>query len=85
MKTAVVIMAVGFELRFGKVIKQLTPVGANGEIIMEYSIYETIEEGFDKIVFIIRKDIEGDFQKMVEKCMEALCRNLDVEYEAGMF
>ena len=52
---------------------------------MEYSIYETIEEGFDKIVFIIRKDIEGDFQKMVEKCMEALCRNLDVEYEAGMF
>ena len=54
MKTALVIMAAGIGSRFGGGIKQLAAVGPNGEIIMDYSIHDAIEAGFDKIVFIIR-------------------------------
>ena len=60
-KTALVIMAAGIGSRFGKGIKQLAPVGPNGEIIMEYSIYDALEAGFNKVVFIIRKDLEEEF------------------------
>ena len=58
MKTTLVIMAAGIGSRFGGGIKQLAPVGLNGEIIMDYSIHDAIEAGFNKIVFIIRKDIK---------------------------
>ena len=57
-KATLVIMAAGIGSRFGGGIKQLAPVGPNGEIIMDYSIYDAIEAGFDKVVFVIRKDIE---------------------------
>ena len=57
MKTTLVIMAAGIGSRFGGGIKQLAPVGLNGEIIMDYSIHDAIEAVFNKIVFIIRKDI----------------------------
>ena len=57
-KTALVIMAAGIGSRFGKGIKQLAPVGPAGEIIMDYSIHDALEAGFNKVVFIIRKDIE---------------------------
>ena len=62
-KTALVIMAAGIGSRFGKGIKQLAPVGPNGEIIMDYSIHDALEAGFNKVVFIIRKDIEKDFRE----------------------
>ena len=62
MKTALVIMAAGIGSRFGGGIKQLAAVGPNGEIIMDYSIHDAIEAGFDKIVFIIRHDIEEAFK-----------------------
>ena len=65
MKTALVIMAAGIGSRFGGGIKQLAPVGMNGEIIMDYSIHDAIEAGFDKIVFIIRRDIEEDRKSVV--------------------
>ena len=48
--------------RFGGGIKQLEPVGQKGEIIMDYSIYDAIQAGFDKVVFVIRKDLEEDFR-----------------------
>ena len=54
--TTLVIMAAGIGSRFGGGIKQLAPVGPNGEIIMDYSIHDALEAGFNKIVFIIRKD-----------------------------
>ena len=57
-KTALVIMAAGIGSRFGKEIKQLAPVGPSGEIIMDYSIYDALEAGFNKIIFIIRRDLE---------------------------
>ena len=62
MKTTLVIMAAGIGSRFGGGIKQLAPVGLNGEIIMDYSIHDAIEAGFNKIVFIIRKDIKAAFK-----------------------
>ena len=55
MKTTLVIMAAGIGSRFGGGIKQLAPVGLNGEIIMDYSIHDAIEAGFNKIVFIMER------------------------------
>ena len=46
-------------------IKQLAPIGPNGEIIMDYSVYDAIEAGFDKVVFVIRKDLEKDFKEVI--------------------
>lgn len=64
-KTALVIMAAGIGSRFGKGIKQLAPVGPKGEIIMDYSIHDALEAGFNKVVFIIRKDLEDEFKKVI--------------------
>ena len=61
-KTALVIMAAGIGSRFGGGIKQLEPVGPNGEIIMDYSIHDALEAGFDRIIFVIRHDLEEDFK-----------------------
>ena len=57
-KTALVIMAAGIGSRFGGGIKQLEPLGPNGEVIMEYSIHDALEAGFNKVVFIIRKEMD---------------------------
>lgn len=76
-KTALVIMAAGIGSRFGKGIKQLEPVGPNGEIIMDYSIHDALEAGFNKIVFIIRKDIEEEFRTVIGNRMEKIA---DVSY-----
>ncbi len=76
-KTALVIMAAGIGSRFGGGIKQLEPVGPNGEIIMDYSIYDALEAGFDKIVFIIRKDLEKDFKEIIGDRIEKVA---PVEY-----
>lgn len=66
MKSAtLVIMAAGIGSRFGGGIKQLEPVGPNGEIIMDYSIQDAMEAGFDKVVFVIRKDLEKDFKEII--------------------
>ena len=64
-KTALVIMAAGLGSRFGEGIKQLAKVGPAGEIIMEYSIHDALEAGFNKVVFIIRKDIEKEFKEII--------------------
>ena len=53
-KTKLVVMAAGIGSRFGGGIKQLEPVGPFGEIIMDYSIHDALEAGFNKAVFIIR-------------------------------
>ena len=62
--TTLVIMAAGIGSRFGGGIKQLAPVGPNGEIIMDYSIHDALEAGFNKIIFIIRKDLERIFGRL---------------------
>lgn len=79
MKTTLVIMAAGIGSRYGGGIKQLAAVGPNGEIIMDYSIHDAIEAGFDKIVFIIRHDIEEAFRKAIGDRIEGICAGLGVE------
>lgn len=76
-KAALVIMAAGIGSRFGGGIKQLAPVGPGGEIIMDYSIYDALEAGFDKIVFVIRKDLEKDFKEVIGNRIE---KQADVDY-----
>ncbi len=72
MKTTLVIMAAGIGSRFGGGIKQLEPVGPGGEIIMDYSIHDALEAGFDKVVFIIRKDLEKDFKEVIGNRIEKI-------------
>lgn len=75
--TALVIMAAGIGSRFGGGIKQLEPVGPGGEIIMDYSIHDALLAGFNKIVFIIRRDLEKDFKEIIGKRIEKIAH---VEY-----
>lgn len=79
MKTALVILAAGIGSRFGGGVKQLEPVGPHGELIIDYSIHDAIAAGFNKVVFIIRRDIEADFREVIGERIEALCRELNVE------
>lgn len=72
-----VVMAAGIGSRFGGGIKQLEPVGPNGEIIMDYSIYDALEAGFNKVVFVIRKDLEKDFDEIIGQRMK---KKVHVEY-----
>ena len=73
-----VILAAGLGSRFGG-IKQLEPVGPNGELIIDYSIHDAIAAGFNKIVFIIRHDIEADFRDRIGNRIESICKPLGVE------
>ena len=79
MKTTLVIMAAGIGSRFGGGIKQLAAVGPCGEIIMDYSIHDALEAGFNKILFIIRRDIEEAFREAIGNRMEEICGKLGVE------
>lgn len=74
---ALVIMAAGIGSRFGGGIKQLAPIGPNGEIIMDYSIHDALEAGFNKVVFVIRKDLEKDFREVIGNRIEKIT---DVAY-----
>ncbi|MGE9963422.1 nucleotidyltransferase family protein [Fusicatenibacter saccharivorans] len=76
-KATLVIMAAGIGSRFGGGIKQLEPVGPNGEIIMDYSIADAMDAGFDKVVFVIRKDLEKDFKEVIGNRIE---EKVQVEY-----
>lgn len=76
-KTTLVIMAAGMGSRYGGGIKQLEHVGPSGEIIMDYSIYDAKQAGFDKVVFIIRKDLEKDFKEIIGNRIE---KEIEVEY-----
>lgn len=69
-RATLVVMAAGIGSRFGGGIKQLEPVGPNGEIIMDYSIHDAMEAGFDKVVFVIRKDLEKDFKEVIGNRIE---------------
>ena len=78
-KTTLVIMAAGIGSRYGGGIKQLASVDASGHIIMDYSIHDAIEAGFNKILFIIRKDIEKDFREVIGTRIEEMCSAHGVE------
>lgn len=76
-RATLVVMAAGIGSRFGGGIKQLEPVGPNGEIIMDYSIKDAMAAGFDKVVFVIRKDLEKDFKEIIGNRIE---KQVEVAY-----
>lgn len=76
MKTTLAVMAAGMGSRFGG-LKQLAPVGPDGETILNFSVYDAKEAGFDKVVFIIKKAIEDDFREILGKRIEGM---IDVDY-----
>ena len=78
MKTTLLIMAAGIGSRFGPGIKQLEPVDASNHIIMDYSIHDAIEAGFNHVVFIIRKDIEKEFKEVIGDRIASICSNHNV-------
>ena len=78
MNTTLLIMAAGIGSRFGTGIKQLEPVDDAGHIIMDYSIHDAIEAGFNHVVFIIRKDIEKEFKEVIGDRIASICSNHNV-------
>ena len=79
MKTTLVILAAGIGSRFGGGIKQLEPIDQKDHIIIDFSIHDAIAAGFDKIIFIIRRDIENDFKARIGNRIEEVAKPLGVE------
>ena len=75
-KPVLVVMAAGMGSRYGG-LKQIDPVDEYGNIIMDFSIYDAVEAGFEKVVFIIKKAIEKEFMEHIGKRME---KHVQVEY-----
>ena len=78
-RKSLVILAAGIGSRFKGGIKQLQSVGPAGECIMDYSIYDALEAGFNQIVFIIRKDIEQQFEELIGNRVRQLCFKYDAD------
>ncbi len=69
--TTLVVMAAGMGSRFGG-LKQIEPIGPGGEVILDFSVYDAVKAGFNKVVFIIRRDIEEDFRAITKKRIEKI-------------
>ncbi len=76
MKPTLLVMAAGMGSRYGGV-KQIDAVGMHGETLLDFGIYDAFHNGYGKVVFIIRKDIEHDFR---ERLFDRIARNMDAEY-----
>lgn len=76
METTLVVMAAGMGSRFGG-LKQMEPVGPNGEFLMDFSAFDAKEAGFDKVVFVIKKEMEKDFNEIVGKRVK---KYIDIDY-----
>jgi hypothetical protein len=75
-KPTLLVLAAGMGSRYGG-LKQIDPVGPNGETIIDYSIYDALRAGFGKLVFVIRKDIEPQFREIIGTRFE---QRIAVEY-----
>ena len=76
MNTTLIVMAAGMGSRFGG-LKQMEPIGPNGEVLLDFSAYDAKKSGFNKVVFVIKEEIEKDFKELVGKKIEKV---IDVEY-----
>ena len=74
-----VVLAAGIGSRFAGGVKQLQCVGPSGEVIMDYSIHDAIEAGFNRFVFIIRHDIQELFDQIMGDRIRAICMKKGVE------
>lgn len=75
MAPTLVILAAGMGSRYGG-LKQLDPVGPDGEIMMEYSIFDAVRAGFEEVIFVIRKDFEREFDDLIGKKLKGHVRYL---------
>lgn len=71
-----VVMAAGMGSRFGG-LKQLEPIGNNGEVILDFSVYDALKAGFNKVVFVIKHEIEDSFKRLVG---DRIAQKVHVEY-----
>ncbi|MBR7133244.1 MAG: NTP transferase domain-containing protein [Clostridia bacterium] len=71
-----VVMAAGMGSRFGG-LKQMEPIGPNGEVLLDFSVYDAVKAGFTKVVFVIKHAIEADFKEMVGK---RIAKRIKVDY-----
>ena len=69
-----VILAAGMGSRFGERVKQLEPLGPSGELLIDYSIHDALENGFSRVIFIIRRDIEELFKSTIGARAEKLVK-----------
>ena len=82
MKKSLVVLAAGMGSRYGG-LKQMDPVGPGGEFILDYTVYDALQAGFDRVVFVIRRDIEAEFREIVGRRIEPhmkvvyVCQDLD--------
>jgi len=76
MNLSLLVLAAGMGSRYGG-LKQVVPVGPNGETIIDYSVYDAVRAGFDKLVFVIRRDIEAQFREIIGRRFE---NRMAVEY-----
>ena len=81
MRKTLVILAAGIGSRFGGGIKQLEPVDDYGHIIIDYSIHDAIAAGFNRVIFIIRHDIETDFKAVIGNRIEKICAPLGIQVD----
>ncbi|MBT3194276.1 MAG: nucleotidyltransferase [Verrucomicrobia bacterium] len=66
---SLVVLAAGIGSRYGG-LKQLDPVGPSGEVVIDYSLYDALHVGFEKLIFVIRRDIEADFRAAIGRRFE---------------
>ncbi len=83
MDTTLVVLAAGIGSRYKAGIKQLAKMDKNAYTIIDYSIFDAIEAGFNKVVFIIRKDIEKDFKEVIGSRIEKFIKTKDDTQKDG--
>ena len=81
MNATLVVLAAGIGARYGAGIKQLEPVGPNGELIIDYSVHDAVQSGFDRVIFIIRHDIYDDFYCVIGERLEKSLAPLGIRPE----
>ena len=77
--TTLVIMAAGMGSRYGG-LKQIDPIGPGGEIILDYSVYDAVKAGFNKVIFVIKKEIEKDFKEIIGNKFDGVV-DIDFAYQ----
>lgn len=78
-KATLVIMAAGMGSRYGG-LKQIDPIGPGGEIILDYSVYDAVKAGFDKVIFVIKEEIEKDFKEIIGNKFDGVV-DIDFAYQ----
>ena len=80
-KSTLIILAAGIGARYGKGIKQLEPIGPNGELIIDYSVHDALQAGFERVVFIIRRSTYDDFRAVIGDRLERRLAPLGIRPE----